>query len=239
MFYGKKKKKSFHRETFSRQKFSVACIIKCLPSKKSSYIFEKPCSVPLSTTTTREISSVRHQPRNLIQEKLEGRWQYAGAEEERENWPDGFPRRDKFFREQVGAKCGKPGSIQRTREGRVGEGLQRRPHSMLCRWERANGYWHTVLMDRPPLFLLAANAKYASLAIRRRFAMIGNALTNRKTGRKRYCVSYEPWFDGWSISGSTDVSFLLGRGATIFSKGTLSIVFFNFIYIYIYIYIYI
>ena len=110
---------------------------------------------------------------------------------------------------------------------------------MLCRWERANGYWHAVLMDRPPLFLLSACAKYASLAIRRRFAMIGNALTNRKTGRKRYCVSYEPWFEGWSISGSTDVSFLLddaprSLNETIFRRESLDRAFQLDIYIYIF-----
>lgn len=43
-------------------------------------------------------------------------------------------------------------------------------HSVLCtprRWERANGYWHAVLMDRAPLFLLPhpTTAEYATLAI--------------------------------------------------------------------------
>lgn len=62
---------------------------------------------------------VHHQLGNLIPEKLEERWQYDGAEEER-NWPEGLPLRNKFFREQVGAKYSKLGSIQRTRGCRGG-----------------------------------------------------------------------------------------------------------------------
>lgn len=68
-------------------------------------------------------------------------------------------------------------------------------YSMLCRWERANGYWHAVLMDRPtalpPLRLLVSPRnmraeRYRATKVRRWEEM------HRQTGRgeeKRYCVS--------------------------------------------------